>query len=173
MTTERSADAENQEAGDTPAPAGGILVPVDFSAYSEAALALACEIAASTDAPLHILHVVHDPGEAPGYYRLDNRDGELLRLQDVAREMFEEFVAHLKSARPDLGRLESAQKLLVVGLPVSRIIETAERVQPALVVMGSAGRTGLSHLMLGSKAEQVVRLCRAPVTIVKISGGDE
>ena len=36
-----------------------------------------------------------------------------------------------------------------------------------MVVMGSRGRTGLSRLMLGSKAEQVVRLCPAPVTIVK------
>jgi nucleotide-binding universal stress UspA family protein len=56
---------------------------------------------------------------------------------------------------------------LVVGLPVTRILEVVDRFKPFLVVMGSEGRTGLSHMLLGSKAEQVVRLCPAPVTIVK------
>jgi len=36
-----------------------------------------------------------------------------------------------------------------------------------MVVMGSQGRTGLKHMMLGSKAEQVIKLCPVPVTIVK------
>ena len=56
--------------------------------------------------------------------------------------------------------------MLVTGLPVSRILEVVDRMQPHMVVMGSAGRTGLAHVLMGSKAEQVVRLCPVPVTLV-------
>ena len=45
--------------------------------------------------------------------------------------------------------------------------EVADQVDAGMVVMGSQGRTGLKHLMLGSKAEQIVRLCPVPVLIVK------
>ena len=45
-----------------------ILVPVDFSPHSQSALVFACDLAERIKASLVILHVVHDPGEAPGYY---------------------------------------------------------------------------------------------------------
>jgi nucleotide-binding universal stress UspA family protein len=57
--------------------------------------------------------------------------------------------------------------MLVVGLPVNRILESAEKIHARMIVMGSQGRTGLAHALLGSKAEQVVRLSPAPVMIVK------
>ena len=57
--------------------------------------------------------------------------------------------------------------MLVVGLPVSRIMETAKKIDARMIVMGSQGRTGLDHLLLGSKTEQVVRLSPIDVTVVK------
>ena len=57
--------------------------------------------------------------------------------------------------------------MLVVGLPVNRILESAEKINARMIVMGSQGRTGLARAMLGSKAEQVVRLAPIPVMIVK------
>ena len=64
----------------------------------------------------------------------------------------------------DLGSVTTE---LVVGVPVRRILEVAERLDARLIVMGSRGRTGLSHLLLGSKAQSVVQLAAIPVTIVK------
>ena len=55
----------------------------------------------------------------------------------------------------------------MTGLPVTRILETAENIDARMIVMGSQGLTGLAHLLIGSKAEQVVRLSKIPVTIVK------
>lgn len=144
-----------------------ILVPVDFSPYSEAALLFACELAEVIHAPIVILHVVHDPGDAPGYYQVKGRKKQLKRLEDLAGEMFEEFLDKLLEEHPHLDPLKGAEIKLVVGLPVTRILELVEKTQPKMVVMGSAGRTGLSRFVLGSKAEQLVRLCLAPVTIVK------
>jgi nucleotide-binding universal stress UspA family protein len=145
-----------------------ILVPVDFSANSEQALLLAAELAACMKAPLTVLHVVHDPGDAPGYYA--RRDSNALStLEDIAAEMMDEFLDRIRAEHPELKALKKARPELVSGLPVNRILEVAERIGPRLLVIGSRGRTGLSHLLLGSKAEQVVRLCPVPVTIVKMA----
>ncbi|MFV9615271.1 MAG: universal stress protein [Gammaproteobacteria bacterium] len=144
-----------------------ILVPVDFSAHSEAALLFAAECAGRMEATLKVLHVVHDPGEAPGYYLVKGRKKQLRRLEDVANEMLDDFVHRVQEENKDLPALNKLKTLLVTGLPVNRILEIAEKSKSKMIVMGSQGRTGLSHIMLGSRAEQVVRLSPIPVTIVK------
>jgi nucleotide-binding universal stress UspA family protein len=149
-----------------------ILVPVDFSPNSEEALLYAADIAACMKAPLIILHVVHDPGDAPGYYA-QRDDKAIMGLEDIAAEMMSEFLERMITTYPKLKVLKKAQTELVAGLPVTRILEVVEKTNPCMVVMGSRGRTGISHLLLGSKAEQIVRLCPVPVTIVKIQKGEE
>jgi len=61
----------------------------------------------------------------------------------------------------------------VVSTPVNRIVEIAEKKQARMIIIGSHGRTGLSNLLIGSKAEQVVRLSPVPVTVVKSSREEE
>lgn len=150
----------------TPSGAAPVLVAVDFTADSEAALIWACGFADVTGAPVKVLHVVHDPGDAPGYYQ--RKDEDLLRpMEEVAAEMMAAFLQRVGKQHPQLGALAAAESLLVKGLPASRILEAAEQSQAQLIVMGSRGRTGLPHLLLGSKAERVVQLSPVPVTIVK------
>lgn len=150
-----------------------ILVPVDFSAHSEAALEYAAHLAERLRLPMTVLHVVHDPGDAPGYYHVKGRKKQLRRLDEVAREMLDEFTAKMIERTSTCSALKKAKRLLVTGLPVTRILQVAERLEPSMVVMGSAGRTGLSHFLLGSKAEQLVRMCPFPVTIVKLPDNQE
>ena len=144
-----------------------ILVPVDFSSHSESALLCAAELAETLGNKLVILHVVHDPGEAPGYYSVKGRHKQLRRMEDVAAEMLDEFFLKMQKTHPGLHVLKQATTMLVVGLPVNRILESAEKIHARMIVMGSQGRTGLSRALLGSKAEQVVRLAPVPVMIVK------
>jgi len=144
-----------------------ILVPVDFSSYSEAALLKACELADCLRAPIIVLHVVHDPGEMPSYYSQITKKKNLLRIEDIAAEMFADYIKAVKKKNPGHKGLKKIKTMLVKGLPVTRILQVADKTEAAMVVMGSLGRTGLSHVLLGSKAEQVVRLCPVPVTIVK------
>jgi nucleotide-binding universal stress UspA family protein len=118
--------------------------------------------------PLLVLHVVHDPGDMPGYYARISEKKQLVRIEDIAREMLDDFIASVVKKHPKVSRLKKMEKMLVMGLPVTRILEVAEKSDVAMVVMGSQGRTGLKHMMLGSKAEQVVRLCPVPVMIVKL-----
>ena len=149
---------------------GPILVPVDFSDYSEAALLLASDLAAGLGTRLVILHVVHDPLNMPGYYARMARKKTLTRMEDIAGEMLDAFLAEAKKKHPQRQALHKAELLLVKGIPVTRILQVAQKQKASVLVMGSKGITGLRHLLLGSVAEQVVSLARLPVTIVKERG---
>ncbi len=141
-----------------------ILVPIDFSAHSEAVLRWAADASRRYRAPLLVLHVVHDLAAAPGYYR--SKKGRLRRLEETAADMMKDCLKKFKEKYPQLIS-EPLQTRLVVGLPVNRILEVAEQSAASQIIIGSQGRTGLPHLLLGSKAERVAQLARVPVTIVK------
>jgi nucleotide-binding universal stress UspA family protein len=144
-----------------------ILVPVDFSSHAEAALVHAAKIADCLEVPVIVLHVVHDPGTMPGYYARASKKKFLVHIEDAAREMLDEFLAAARHKEPELKALKAAHSALVLGLPVSRILEVAKKEDAAMIIMGSKGETGLKHLLVGSIAEQVVHLAPIPVTIVK------
>jgi nucleotide-binding universal stress UspA family protein len=143
-----------------------ILCAVDFSADSEAALLWACKQANRDDGRLVVLHVVHDPASSPGFYR--KPDGDWLRpMEDVAREMFSEFLSDFHRQHPETAGLTPIETMVVRGLPSGRIVEVAEAVAADQVIVGSRGRTGLPHVLLGSVAHRVVQIARPPVTVVK------
>lgn len=145
-----------------------ILVAIDFSPFSEAALVWAARAARGFDAPLLALHVVHDPESAPGYYQVSKKHGKhLKRIEEAAAEMMASFLEKMQEKHPKL--LAKLEHRLVIGLPVTRILEVAEETNAQLIVVGSRGRSGLSYMLLGSKAEKVVQLSPIPVTIVKNS----
>lgn len=148
----------------SPAP---ILVPIDFSAYSEKTLLKAIEIADCQQAPILVLHVIHDPAQMPGYYSRYTKKKHLLRIEDMAKEMLDEFLGRMIDEHPDIDFDDKVESMLVTGLPVTRILQVIDQVKPSMLVMGSKGITGLKHLMIGSVAEQVVRLSPVSITIVK------
>lgn len=145
-----------------------ILVAVDFSDYSAKALVWAARLSDRLATPLLVLHVVHDPESAPGYYKHSKKwKKHLVRMEEAADDMMGEFVDQVRRDNPDVTGLRTMEAKLVVGLPVTRILEVAEKIGAQMIVMGSQGRTGVSHLLLGSKAERVAQLAPVPVTIVK------
>ncbi len=165
MSDAADSAADKKPAGD-PALGGRVLVAVDFTPDSQAALIWACEYAALAGAEVTVLHVVHDPADAPGSYRA--KDTDLLRpMQDVAAGMMDEFLETVRARRPDLAALQDPEAILIKGIPATRILEQAQAQKARIIVMGSRGHTGLPHLLLGSKAERVVQLASIPVTIVK------
>ena len=145
-----------------------LLVAVDFSPFSEEALIFASGLAEKLEAQLLVLHVIHDPAEAPGFYAQKGKEKKFLQsMEEAAEEMMEEFLAKMRKDHPDQLPIKEAVPLLVVGTPVTRILEIAEKEQARMIIIGSHGRTGLSHLLVGSKAERVVQLSPIPVTVVK------
>jgi len=125
-----------------------ILVPTDLSQVSLAAMEHAASFGLLYGSRLYLLHVVeHSPGRgAPG--------------REAEKEL-EEFIA---------GNVKQELKLVPItrtGNPAAEIITFAEEEGIDLIVMATHGRTGLSHMVMGSVAEKVVRLSRIPVLTVK------
>ncbi len=150
-----------------PAPsAGPIVAGVDLSPYALDVVCWAARLARLTGQPLHVVHVVHDPGDRPGYYREDAQ-APTETLLEAARRQVDAFVADARAQCAELAGLADVHVQIVEGLPATRLIEVAEAVAAALVAVGSRGRTGLRRLLLGSKAERVARLAPMPVVLVK------
>jgi len=134
-----------------------IVVGVDFSARSATAARWAIEHAGKLGAEVLLVHVVHDPGAAPGSYQTALPSGLVRSMEDAATEMMAAFVADLAPVRTRV----------VVGLPVTRLIEVAVAEEASMLVVGNQGRSALARLVLGSKATRLVQLAPMPVTVVK------
>ena len=149
-------------------PLDTLLVAVDFTTFSKEATLFASRLAGKLKARLIVLHVIHDPAEAPGFYVQKGKKKKYLNSMDeVANDMMSEFLLKLRKANPDDIPLQKAQPCLVVGTPAVRIVEVARKEKAGMIFIGSHGRTGLSKILLGSKAERVVKLSTIPVTVVK------
>ena len=145
-----------------------LLVAVDFTSFSEKALVFASELAEKLQAQLLVLHVIHDPAEAPGFYAPKGKKKKFLQsMEEAAEQMMQRFLKKMRKGYPGQKPIKEAKPLLVVGTPVTRIVEVAKKKQARMIILGSHGRTGLSHLLVGSKAERVVQLSPIPVTVVK------
>lgn len=134
-----------------------ILIPVDGSPHSEEAAAFAA--AEWPDAELLALHVI-DPVEAGYAAGRVPASGEQW-YQDAQERAETFFDAASDAAGRDIGiRTE-------VGRPAATIVDVADDADVDMIVMGSHGREGLSRILLGSVAEQVLRESPAPVTVVR------
>ena len=143
-----------------------VLVAVDLSEDSREAVLWASDYARRTSAPLHILHCLHDPADAPGTYSRAKAD-PLEPMADTAQRLLNDFVAAVRAARPDLESLAAASMRLVTGLPTQAIIDEAEALGAELIVLGSRGQNGLKRRLFGSVAQGVAQLSTIPVTVVK------
>ncbi len=139
------------------APPKTILVPIDFEPPSEKALATAKELAKCLGASLHLLHVYNTP-----VYTYPGRDPTL------APSLHQEITEAARRAVQSKAEAEGGLAWeLREGDPATEVLETVEKLQPLLVVMGTHGRTGLRHALLGSVAEKVVRKSDVPVMTVR------
>ena len=110
---------------------------------------------------------MHVPAHDLDFYSRAFGDDAVHTLQEQASRLLDQFLDDEAAASPAVAALGSLPCHMATGVPSTRIIELAERIGASHIVMGSTGRTGLAHLMLGSKAARVVRLSPVPVTIVK------
>ena len=140
-------------------PAQHILVPIDFSTSSDHALDYAMTLAHTLQARLTLLHVIEPfvvgSVETLPYTYIQDLEAKITDLMTSYRERV--TVAGLQS-----------DFTIVHGVPFQVIIETARTAHVDLIIMGTHGRTGLPHVLLGSVAERVVRLAPCPVLVVRI-----
>lgn len=133
-----------------------ILVPVDFSTGSEAALELASSLARDSGAKLLITYVQVSPLPVGG--------GELMYIEPTTPT--EELRARLAKVLPKDPKIP-IEHCLLHGDPADCIVKLAEDEKVDFIVMGTHGRRGLTRILMGSVAELVVRWAKCPVVTVK------
>jgi len=146
-------------------PEGPILVPVDFSKHSEAALIFAANVAELMHRKIIVMHIVHEPASAPGYYRRSGAD-DSRTMDAIASEMMETFLAETCKTCPNIN-LDEVEVKLLDGIPSRRIVEYAKKIEAHMIIMGSHGQRGFKSLMVASKARKVMQYAPMPVTVVK------
>jgi nucleotide-binding universal stress UspA family protein len=140
-----------------------ILVPTDFSATADAALDYARTLAGRFGASLHLLHVLDDPS-TPGGLVAEMYTPE---PPDLRPRLIKEAQSRIQTRIPKRpGSYETAGEV-VFGSGARTITDYAESGGFDLIVMGTHGRTGLSHFVMGSVAEVVVRTAPCPVLTVR------
>ncbi|HHT9119558.1 MAG TPA: universal stress protein [Candidatus Hypogeohydataceae bacterium YC41] len=138
-----------------------ILCPVDYSVCSNEALKQAVSLATAYNAKLYLLHVVDVRmygHEAPLSFEMPKPDQE--SIEKVKKDLADSV---LKEAK---GKLD-VETIVTMGIPAVEIINAARQKGIDLIVMGTHGRTGIAHVVIGSVAENVVRKAPCPVLTVR------
>ena len=139
-----------------------ILAPTDFSHHSERSVKYACALAERLGASLHLLHVLAEimpvgpdpmltPVLPPNFYA---------EMEATANQSMEGLL------KPEWGKPTSVTHSVAWGDAVSQIVEYATTHEADLLVIATHGRTGLSHVLLGSVAEHIVRHSTVPVLTI-------
>ncbi len=139
-----------------------ILAPTDFSKNAGEALEIAVDLAKRYEATLHLLHVDQLPAFA-------FPEGAVVAGPDTMLAITEAGAQGLAAAKADAERLGATRVTVqsVMGTPFADIVRVAREEKADLIVMGTHGRTGLAHALLGSVAEKVVRKAPCPVLTVR------
>jgi nucleotide-binding universal stress UspA family protein len=138
-----------------------ILVPMDFSAPSEAAFAYALRLAEISKAVVHVCHVIPIPHVLDAFYEHGLEQPESVKhlKQRVRKRLKEIVLATGASIAPRLHFNE--------GKAAEGVLEEATKLKPDLIVMGTHGRRGAKRFLLGSVAEMVVRRASCPVLTLR------
>jgi nucleotide-binding universal stress UspA family protein len=139
-----------------------IFIPTDFSDCSEEAVEYAISLAQVFQARVFLLHVME-----PVVYGLDfsvTHPGAEPTVRQRLGEMMQQRVEKIR------GLGIEAEGHFVTGTPFVEIIKAAQKHAADLIIMGTHGRTGLAHILLGSTAERVIQRARCPVLTVKAEG---
>jgi nucleotide-binding universal stress UspA family protein len=139
-----------------------ILVPVDFGEASDVALKYGRDLARSYGARLHVLHVVEDLMTRYAVEYPMNMPDVQQDVERTARQQVDSLVT-----REDRTQLNVAPVVRTSNMTANTIVNYAGEERIDLIVMGTHGRTGVSHLLMGSVAERVVRTAPCPVLTVR------
>ncbi len=137
-----------------------ILVATDFSETSEEALQVALDLQHESDSELTVLHTCEIPTSI--------YTGQAFATVDLMQPLIELAEGKLEAfMRPVRDRCSRAKGALEVGVAWEQILAAAAERHADLIVIGTHGRRGLAHAVLGSVAEKVVRLSPIPVLTVR------
>jgi universal stress protein A len=143
-----------------------ILVPHDFSSSANHAVAIARDEAKAHGAKMILLHVIDLPFSLkPETVIVPDDTGAPINVRDYAVRQAEDHLADLAARVAKDG--VTATTFIRLGKPEDEIVKFAVENKVDLIAMGTHGRTGLAHMLVGSVAERVVRTSKCPVLTIR------
>ena len=140
-----------------------ILVPTDFSTTSDLAVGYGIDLARRYGATVHLLHVVEDTYLAHAF-----PDGYYAQIPGIHAKLLADAEERLNEPSTRCAEASvTATRQVADGRPARAIVETAKAMGTDLIVMGTHGRSGVAHFVMGSVAEHVVRTAPCPVFTVR------
>lgn len=144
-----------------------IIVPVDGSATANKALVAALQLARDSGGRVRLVHVVEELAFVDGYDMYGGQAGELLK---VMREAGDKVLGAALAVAQSAGVEADKQLFDRFGERLGEVIANAAREWTAdLIVLGTHGRRGIGRVLLGSGAEQIIRLAPVPVLVIRSS----
>ena len=147
-----------------------ILVPVDDSETCVAAMKEVSRLACDQHATVRLVHVI----DLAQFAWSANEFLDVPQLQDALRRAGQKTLDKQTARMKEAGITSEAELLEAWGGNLAKaIVEDADRWQADLIVMGTHGYGGLTHLLLGSVAEGVMHHTSVPVLLVRAKGDDQ
>ena len=142
-----------------------IVCPVDFSPCAEHALAYAQELAKRFDAELSLVHAYEDPA---AYVTPVPMSGYVGPSADLLLELRKQLEVRLEQCMSQVAKNGvRVRSELLEGTPYRVVLDWAKEYKADLIVIGTHGHTGLTHALLGSVTERVVRMSECPVLTIR------
>jgi nucleotide-binding universal stress UspA family protein len=150
----------------SPPQLSNILIAVDFSKYSEAALQYGTFLAERFGATLTLVHAVE-----PYIYPEDLSAG--FTIEDLDARWLKDKKDKMETLRRTIKPGVSSTIVVTMGTAWNRIVGVAKSRRADLIIVGTHGRTGIKHALMGSTAERVVRHATCPVLVVHLPANDQ
>ncbi|MBP1749575.1 MAG: UspA protein [Deltaproteobacteria bacterium] len=141
-----------------------ILVPTDFSEYSDAALKYAIDVAKQSGAKIYLLHVIGLIQSCTVDYCFDQ--STLDALEEQSSSSAEDMMKHQLELFPDITSVDITTDVRK-GVPYQEILNEQKAKDIDLIIMSSHGKTGLLGALLGSVAEKVMKRASCPVLLIR------
>lgn len=142
-----------------------ICVPTDFSECGDYAVQHGAAMARHFNAELHIVHVIQDVGEKLKHPDFTGKGTSVVEFLQALEKGATEYLARLATEKE--WKNLTVNRLYLYGAPAEQIRRYALDQEIDLLVLGTHGRSGLKHLLLGSVAERIVRTSPCPVLTVR------
>lgn len=145
-------------------PFSRILCAVDFSSVTEEVVSRAFGIGAHGPVAVHLCHILQSDVPNPmyaHYTKAKDADAQALAMAEAKAALEQLVPANIETEDAVVEFHTPA------GDPVIEVTRLAEEVRADVIVMGTHGRSGLKHLLLGSVAEGVIQGSRCPVLVIK------
>jgi len=142
-----------------------ILAPTDISELSRAGVRRALEMAKSDGAEVIVYHVVRHPI----LFHDEFPSADLPLIDDIIEERKKLLEDYMKRHFADLTPGLKVSMIVEMGIHYRAILDKAHRENVDLIVMSTHGRTGLTHILIGSVTERVVREALCPVLSIRPS----